>query len=273
MKNGHDGKARRRAAGEAAKARRPAAGEAQKARRTRGAAAGERVPLSRERIVAEALVEIERDGLEGFSTRKLGEALGVQAMSLYHHFPSKAHVLDAVLEFVIAQVEFLPRTAPIAERVRTAMHSYRRVALRYPRLFPLFAVHRMNMRAGIAFVDQALRMFLDACPDDPERAVRLFRVAGYYLNGACLDEAMGYGRGPSAQDPAPNEWVALEHPAVVAAGQWFAPSEHEKTFELGLEILLGELGLTAETPTKKQNTKAKARAATPRGRKPARATR
>jgi len=280
MKSGHDEKTRRRAAPAAAKARRPAARGAEEPRRpaprrTRGIAAGERVPLSRERIVAEALVQIERDGLEGFSTRKLGEALGVQAMSLYHHFPSKAHVLDAVLEFVIAQIEFLPETAPIAERVRTAMHSYRRVALRYPRLFPLFSLHRMNMRAGIAFVDAALRMFLDACPDDPERAVRLFRVAGYYLNGACLDEAMGYGRGPSAQDPAPNEWVAQAHPAVVAAGRWFAPSEHEKTFGLGLDILLRELGLPAEAPPNKQDakTKAKAGASTPRGRKPVRATR
>jgi AcrR family transcriptional regulator len=245
------------------------------ARRTRGALLGERVPLSRERIVAEALVQIERDGLEGFSTRKLGEALGVRAMSLYHHFPSKAHVLDAVLEFVIAQIEFLPETAPVAERVRTAMHSYRRVALRYPRLFPLFSVHRMNMRAGIAFVDQALRLFLDACPEDPERAVRLFRVAGYYLNGACLDEAMGYGRGPSAQDPAPDEWVKQEHPRVVAAGRWFAPSEHEKTFELGLDILLRELSLNTGAAAKKPDTrkKAKPRTSTPRGRTSARATR
>src|SRR5262250_1290298 len=80
------------------------------ARRRIGArkASAARVPLTRERIVAEALVQIEREGLAGFSTRKLGEALGVQAMSLYNYFPSKAHVLDAVVEFVLGQVEFLP---------------------------------------------------------------------------------------------------------------------------------------------------------------------
>src|SRR5262245_34136072 len=124
--------------GQKEKARRPAARGSRPER-------APRAPLSRERIVAEALVQIERDGLEGFSTRRLGEALGVQAMSLYHHFPSKAHVLDAVLEFVIGQVEFLPVTAPADERVRATMRSYRTVALRYPRLFPLFSVHRMNM--------------------------------------------------------------------------------------------------------------------------------
>ena len=217
----------------------------QKAKGRRAAAA--RVPLSRERIVAEALAQIDRDGLAGFSTRKLGEALGVQAMSLYHHFPSKAHVLDAVVEHLIGQVEFLPDSAPLGDRIRNSILSYRQVALRHPLFFPLFAVHRMNMKAGIRFIDHVMRMFNEACPDDPERAVRLFRVAGYYLNGATLDEAMGYGRGPSAQDPAPGEWVERKHPAIAAAGRWFAPSEHEKTFELGMEMVMKELGLPAET--------------------------
>jgi AcrR family transcriptional regulator len=237
-------------------------GQERKARRTsaptsRGARTiAARIPLSRERIVTEALAQIDREGLAGFSTRKLGEALGVQAMSLYHHFPSKAHVLDAVLEHVIGQIEFLPDSAPLDERLRGVMRSYRQVALRYPGFFPHFAVHRMNMEAGIRFIDRALRLFNEACPDDPERAARLFRIAGYYLNGATLDEAMGYGRGPSAQHPAPDEWVLREHPAIAAAGRWFAPSEHEKTFELGLEMLMKELGLPGQTGARKTSAPA-----------------
>ncbi len=209
-----------------------------------------RAPLTRDRIVAEAVREIDRDGLAGFSTRKLGEALGVQAMSLYHHFPSKAHVLDAVLEHVLAQFEFAPDDAPLEERIRTAMRSYRQVALRYPGFFPYFAVHRMNMAAGIGFIDKVIRLFNEACPGDPERASRLFRIAGYYLNGVGLEEAMGYGRGPSAQDRVSDEYVVREFPAVVAAGRWFAPAEHEKTFELGLEMLMRELGFASPQPPK-----------------------
>jgi AcrR family transcriptional regulator len=210
--------------------------------RRAAAARKTRAPLTRERIVAEAVAQIDRDGLAGFSTRRLGEALGVQAMSLYHHFPSKAHVLDAVMEHVIAHFAFLPDDAPLAERLRAAMRSYRQVALRYPGFFPYFAVHRMNMPAGIAFIDKVIRLFNEACPDDPERASRVFRIAGYYLNGVGLEEAMGYGRGPSAQQPAKDDWVAREHPAVVTAGRWFATAEHEKTFELGMEMLMRELG-------------------------------
>jgi AcrR family transcriptional regulator len=223
------------------------------ARKARGAHA--RVPLTRDRIVAEAVVQIDRDGLAGFSTRRLGEALGVQAMSLYHHFPSKAHVLDAVMEHVIGDFAFAPDDAPLDDRLRTAMRSYRQVALRFPGFFPYFAVHRMNMPVGIAFIDKVIRLFNEACPADPERASRLFRIAGYYLNGVGLEEAMGYGRGPSAQNPAPGEWVAREFPAVAAAGRWFAPAEHEKTFELGMDILMRELGF-ASPPAPKGRTRA-----------------
>lgn len=199
--------------------------------------------LTRARIVAEALAQVDHDGLAGFSTRRLAAALGVQAMSLYHHYPSKAHLLDAVVERLLGEIEFLPDAAPIAERLRHVMRSYHRVALRHPAFFPYLSVHRMNMPAGIEFVSRLVRLFNEACPHDPERAARMFRIAGYYLNGATLDEAMGYGRGPSAREPAPQEWVAREHPALTAAGRWFAPSEYEATFELGLEMLMKELGL------------------------------
>ena len=52
-----------------------------------------REPLTRERIVEAALAVVEAEGLAAFSTRKLGERLGCEAMSIYHHFPSKQHLL------------------------------------------------------------------------------------------------------------------------------------------------------------------------------------
>ena len=48
-------------------------------------------PLSRERIVEAALALVQADGLAGLSTRKLGQSLGCEAMSIYHHFPGKLH--------------------------------------------------------------------------------------------------------------------------------------------------------------------------------------
>src|SRR5438045_9147749 len=115
-------------------------------------------PLSRERIVEAALVLIDDEGLAAFSTRKLGQRLGCEAMSIYHHFPSKQHLLDALVEHAIASVE-VPEPGPDAEaRLRRTLDSYRAMARRWPALFPLVALHRLNMPAGIRFIESVLRV-------------------------------------------------------------------------------------------------------------------
>src|SRR3569832_239059 len=151
-------------------------------------AARVRQPLSRERIVAAALAVIEKEGLAGFSTRKLGQRLHVEAMSIYHHFPSKQHLLDALVEHAISQVD-VPEPGPDPqESMRRCLLSYRAMAHRFPALFPLVAVHRLNMPAGVLFIERVLKVIRAAAPDT-ESAARSFRAVGYFLTGACLDGA------------------------------------------------------------------------------------
>ena len=71
-----------------------------------------------------------------------------------------------------------------------------------------------------------------------ETAARLFRAVGYFLNGAMLDETAGYTRGPSTVEPVPQNVMEREYPEVVAAGRWFAEPERQKTFGIGLKLLL-----------------------------------
>ncbi len=54
--------------------------------------------LSRDRVVDTALDIVDRDGLDGLTMRRLAADLGVEAMSLYHWFPNKAAILDALVE-------------------------------------------------------------------------------------------------------------------------------------------------------------------------------
>lgn len=55
-----------------------------------------RAGLSGEQIVREAIALIDEAGLEALSMRALAGRLGVEAMSLYHHFPAKSALLNAV---------------------------------------------------------------------------------------------------------------------------------------------------------------------------------
>jgi len=61
--------------------------------------------LSRDGIVAAAIELADRDGADGLSMRKLGQALGVDPMSLYHHVRDKDDLLDAVADGVVAEIE------------------------------------------------------------------------------------------------------------------------------------------------------------------------
>jgi len=62
-----------------------------------------REPLNREKIVQKALELLDAEGVERLSMRRLGEALGVEAMALYHYFPSKEAILDAVAARIIEE--------------------------------------------------------------------------------------------------------------------------------------------------------------------------
>ena len=73
---------------------------------------------------------------------------------------------------------------------------------------------------------------------DPELTARHFRAMGYYLNGACLDETAGYAKGPSAAEPVDDDFVAREAPHLTMVARYFAPSEWQQTWQLGVDALI-----------------------------------
>jgi AcrR family transcriptional regulator len=62
-------------------------------------------PLSRERVLRTAVALADEQGLEWLSMRKLGQALGVEAMSLYHHVANKEDLVDGMIDLVFAEIE------------------------------------------------------------------------------------------------------------------------------------------------------------------------
>ena len=192
-----------------------------------------------------ALEVIEAEGLEAFSTRKLATRLGCEAMSIYHYFPSKAHLMDAVFDRVLSGIPKPDPNLPWRARLRQSLLEYRAMAHRHPRFFQFIAVHRHNTRVGLSVLEMFLALVREAGFDD-ETAARYFRAISYYLVGAALDETSGYAKGPSAVEPVAEQDVAREFPSVAAVNPYFKPSEHQKTFDLGLDILLDSLEQAAK---------------------------
>lgn len=64
-----------------------------------------RKPLNRERILDATLELVDEQGIEALSMRKLGHALGYEAMSLYNHVSNKDDLVDGILDLVLAEME------------------------------------------------------------------------------------------------------------------------------------------------------------------------
>ncbi len=199
-----------------------------------------RVALTRERIVDAALALVEAEGLAALTTRRLGHALGCEAMSIYHHFPSKQHLLDGMVDHVIADFALPPPGPSPVERVRRVCYAYRELAHRHPRFFPYAAVHRLNTPTGVRFIEGVLGVVASLVPGR-ELAVRYFRALGYYLVGGALDETAGYASGPSAAEPVSDAYLAEHCPRLVAAAPYFKPAQWDATFALGIEALLADM--------------------------------
>jgi AcrR family transcriptional regulator len=204
--------------------------------------AAPRGSLNRDSIEAAALALIEAHGLEGFSTRKLGQQLGCEAMSIYYHFPSKAHLLDALVDRLLNEVPLpTPENSP-GQRIRHLAQAWRVMSRRYPRFYLWMALHRWNSESGVRFLSEVLDAF-HAAGLEPERVARGFRVLGYYLLGATLEETSGYAQGPSSLTPLREDEVQRRYPLVAQAGPYFSPEQFDDTFELGLAILIQGLGI------------------------------
>ena len=196
-------------------------------------------PLSRERIALAAMALVDEEGLDALSFRRLAACLGCEAMSIYHHVPSKAHLMDALVDIMLAEV-VIP-TAQMEpdwlERLRRSAHAFRAMALKHPKFFSYFAVHRLNTLRGVTFIDAIIGILREAGFSDGD-AARYFREIGYYLTGAALDETAGYAKGPSAAEPVDNAVIGASFKHLAAAARYFQPQHFQETFAIGLEMLL-----------------------------------
>jgi AcrR family transcriptional regulator len=167
------------------------------------AAPSERVPLSRGRVVSAAVEYIEENGLASLTMRRLGERLGVEAMSLYRYVPSREDLLDAVVEMILAGMQ---SDADVIEApqdgwqdfLQRLAHGVRRIALAHPKAFPLVASRPLEapwLRPPLRSLDWVER-FLDGLRAEgfnDADAVGAYRAVTSFLLGHLLLEVNSLG--------------------------------------------------------------------------------
>ena len=94
--------------------------------------AAPRVPLSKDRVLRAAVELADRGGTEAVSMRKLGQELGVDAMSLYHHVQNKDDILDGIVDVVVGEIDVSPVGDGWKTELRHLVMTARTVMLRHP---------------------------------------------------------------------------------------------------------------------------------------------
>lgn len=140
-------------------------------------------PLTRDEILGAALAMIDAEGPDALSMRKLAGTLGVEAMTLYHHFPNKDAILDGVVERVFAEMR-IPEPLPeewmaLAEEMFVA---FRRVLVEHPNTIVLLARRPLNTEGSADFIEAPLSV-LARSGLPPERVGQLYQSLVAYAFG------------------------------------------------------------------------------------------
>ena len=202
-----------------------------------------RLPLSQDRIVDAALAYVDSNCLDELSMRRLGSELGVEAMSLYRYFPSKAALLDAVVCQVLADLR-LPDDGAGVEwepHVRAYARSFRAIARRHPRLYPLLATVGPANSTLMRVTARMVRLWQEAGLDSWTAARAQCALQGF-ITGSSLWEIM------TADDARPDHRAGLR---IVEAGDATPGAvactpDADADFEFGLDALLAGLRARVE---------------------------
>jgi AcrR family transcriptional regulator len=155
-------------------------------------------------IAAAARQILEEEGREALTMRRLGEAVGIRAPSLYKHFPDKAAVEIVLIEagFAESAAAFKEALQKHGETLPAIAAAYRAFARQHPHLYRLMTegpLPRDRLRPGAEA--EAAAPLLQVIPDpDLARAAWAFahgmtilELDGRFPPGADLDAAWTQG--------------------------------------------------------------------------------
>lgn len=194
--------------------------------------------LDKNVLLEAAFDMLSSTGEEGFSVRKLGSRIGVDPMTVLHHFGSKDELLRRIADRALDTVELPGPSAEWRADLRNVATAYRDLAHRHPRLFHLhFRYHATGPadHASSEVVYSALRHA--GLPDAEAAGLGLAFYA--FVLGYALAEAEGLLRPISQEDEA--ELGALDPatcPATIALIPAFRTLDSDATFEASVDAFI-----------------------------------
>src|SRR6266571_1930157 len=154
-----------------------------------GHAASRRAPLSRDQVLRAAVTLADEGGIGALSMRKLGQVLGVEAMSLYNHVAGKGDLLDGMIDVVFGEIGLPAGDGGGWKRaMRRRAISAREVLGRHRWAIGLMESRRSPGPATLGHHDAVLGC-LRAAGFSVEMTAHAYSVLDSYIYGFALQEA------------------------------------------------------------------------------------
>ena len=215
---------------------------------TQPASAGSerRAPLTRTRVLEAAIDLADRDGIDAVSMRRLGQELGVEAMSLYTHVKSKDDLLDGMADAVVARIPTSRHAAGWHETLRATILGARAEMLRHPWTARIVETRSAPGPATVGYMDGVARILFEGgfTADLAHHALHVLgsRVLGFgqdlFDDGAEVDPAVA---------SAAARQLAAVYPSVGAIAMaashegGLGGCDDDVEFSFGLDIILDGL--------------------------------
>jgi AcrR family transcriptional regulator len=142
--------------------------------------------MNREQVLQAAVALADETGIESLSMRKLGQALGIEAMSLYNHVAGKEALLDGMIDLVFAEIE-LPTGEDWKKALRGRAISMREALARHRWAVGLME-SRTNPGATTLRQHDAVIGCLLAAGFSMELTAHAFAAVDSYVYGFALQE-------------------------------------------------------------------------------------
>jgi len=125
--------------------------------------AARRTPLTRADILTTALRIVDDEGVDALSMRRLARELGIEAMSLYHHFENKDAILAGIIDLALeAEAPGAGAAPPTSWRdpVAAAVLGFRRVLVKHPNVLPVMAAHPPVSGSSTVYIQGPLQYLI-----------------------------------------------------------------------------------------------------------------
>jgi AcrR family transcriptional regulator len=213
-----------------------------------------RTGLTRDRILHAALDLADSEGVAALTMRRLGESLGFEAMSLYHHVSNKHDLLDGILDLVLDETHPPPADGEWTASIRDSAISVHHALQRHRWAGAILDSTGRLRPARLRYMD-ALLGRLRAAGFSPDTTYHAYHVLDGFIFGFSLweaehtysdEETTAMAEVFSATISADTYPHLLEH-----GEQHFSegPLHDVSAFELGLDLILKGLTDILESRT------------------------